>query len=106
MQVVSAVETTAMPLYCIYMTDISPIVVLELVYDDNNDAENVLYLLETTLFLKNAEGDESEKTTFHFILYRTVVKWKEMEAQVDDKPKGSTWSPLVLNLNCNVFPII
>lgn len=63
-----------MPLYCIYMTDILPIVVLGLVYDDYNDAENVLYLLETTLFLKNAEDDGSGKTTFHFILYRTVVK--------------------------------
>lgn len=103
MQVVSAVETTGMPLYCIYMIDILLIVVLWLVYDDNNDDENVFYLLETTPFLKNAEGDESGKTTFHFILYRTVIKWKEMEAQVDDKPRGSTCSPLVLNLNYNTF---
>lgn len=41
------------------------------------------------------------KNTFHFILYRTVVKWKEMEAQVDDKPKGSIEYPPVFNINHN-----
>ena len=41
------------------------------------------------------------KTTIHFILYPTVtlVKWKEMEAQVDNEPKGSSEFPMIFSLN-------
>lgn len=46
------------------------------------------------------------KTTFYFILYPTVVKWKEMEAQVDDKPNGSIEFPLIFNLNYSSCQII